>query len=112
MTDPYAETSFEAFWPHYVRMHSRPETQRMHLVATMSFGALVVAAVAKRSPALLLLAPIADYAIAQTSHRVFEKNRTLPWKNHLWHARAELRMAMHVLRGTMQDEVDRSLAGQ
>jgi hypothetical protein len=42
MLDPYSASSFEAFWPHYVRLHSRPETQRLHAVATLTFGALVL----------------------------------------------------------------------
>jgi hypothetical protein len=102
--DPYAARTFEEFWPHYARMHARPETQALHAVATLSCGALVVLGVVLRRPSLLVLAPIVDYAIAQSSHRVFERNRTQPWKNHAWHARAELRMLRRVLTGTMPAE--------
>lgn len=105
--DPYAARSFEEFWPHYVRLHSKPETQKLHALATLTFGALAVGGIALRRPLLVALAPLADYAIAQTSHRVFERNRTTPWKNHAWHARAELRMLRLVLRGKMKDEVRR-----
>lgn len=107
MLDPYAVESFEEFWPHYVGLHSRPETQRLHAVATLTFGALVIGGIVTRRPALIFLAPLADYAIAQTSHRVFEKNVTTPWKNHAWHARAELRMLRLVLTGKMAKEVAR-----
>jgi hypothetical protein len=60
-----------------------------------------------KRPTLIFLAPLADYAIAQASHRVFEKNATTPWKNLAWHARAELRMLRLVLTGKMAREVER-----
>lgn len=104
---PYDAPSFEAFWPSYVRMHTRPETQVLHAVATLSAITLVAAGVVTMRPSLVVLAPVVDYAVAQTSHRVFEKNRTTPWRHHAWHARAELRMLWLVLRGRMRAEVAR-----
>lgn len=101
MDDPYAARTFEEFWPHYARMHAHPETQALHAVATLSCATLLALGVARRRPSLLVLAPLVDYAIAQSSHRLFERNRTTPWKNHAWHARAELRMLRRVLAGTM-----------
>ncbi len=95
--NPYDVKSFEEFWPHYLAMHSRRETQCAHALATLSFVALVAVGFARRQPAFFVLAPMVDFAIAQTSHRLFERNRTMPWKNPLWHARAEVRMA----RGTL-----------
>jgi hypothetical protein len=109
VSDPYTARSFDEFWPHYVRMHSRRETQLAHAMATTTCGALMIAAMAKRSPALLLLAPIVDHAIAQVSHRAFQKNATTPWKRPSWHARAELRMLRLVLTGRMRAETRRHL---
>jgi hypothetical protein len=106
--DPYAARTFEEFWPHYVRLHTRRETQALHAVATLSCVTLLGAAVVLRSPLLALAAPLADYAIAQASHRVFEANRTTPWKNQLWHTRAELRMLRLVLTRRMSREVARA----
>lgn len=102
--DPYSVRPFEEFWPHYVRLHRRPETQAMHAAATLSCVALLGAAVVFRSPILAVCAPLVDYAIAQASHRLFEENRTTPWKNQLWHTRAELRMLRLVLTGRMRSE--------
>ena len=103
--DPYAVSSFEAFWPHYVRLHQRPETHRWHAVATCSSLLFIGLGLALENPFLLVLGPLADFSIAQSSHRRFEKNRTLPWKNLLWHTRAELRMFRLVFTGRMQAEV-------
>ena len=79
----------------------------LHAAASLAFGALALGGLALRKPLLLALAPLADHAIAQVSHRLYEKNRTSPWKNPAWHARAELRMLRLVLRGRMAAEVQR-----
>ena len=105
---PYDAATFEEFWPHYVRLHTRPETQTLHAVATLTCIGLLGAAVVLRNPLFVLAAPLADYAIAQVSHRVFEANRTTPWKNQLWHTRAELRMLRLVLTRRMAREVARA----
>jgi len=110
--DPYAVATFEAFWPHYVALHTRPATHMLHAVATLSCLGLLGAAVIMRQPLLALAAPLVDYAVAQTSHRLFEANRTTPWKSPLWHARAELRMLRLVLTGRMAREVDAHLHRQ
>ncbi len=103
--DPYAVASFEEFWPHYVGLHTRRETHLLHAAASMACLGLLGAAAITRQPILALAAPLVDYAIAQTSHRLFEANRTTPWKNQLWHTRAELRMLRLVLTGRMAAEV-------
>ena len=103
----YDVRTFEEFWPHYVRLHTRPETQRLHAVASLSCIALLGAAVATKNPLFLVLAPLADYGVAQISHRLYEKNRTTPWRKQTWHTRAELRMLRLVLAGRMRAEVAR-----
>ena len=105
--DVYAVREFEDFWPHYVRLHTRSETHALHAVATLSCLGLLGAAAVMRQPVLAVLAPLVDFAIAQASHRVFEENVTTPWKNQVWHTRAELRMLRLVLTGRMRAEVDR-----
>src|SRR5262245_27311242 len=105
--DPYAVTNFEAFWPHYVRLHQKPETEKWHAVATLASGSLLAAALLHKSLLLLAPAPVANHLIAQSSHRLFEKNESTPWRNPLWHTRAELRMLKLVLTGEMAREVRR-----
>ncbi len=105
--DVYAVHAFEDFWPHYVRLHTRHETHLLHAVATLSCLALLGAAAITRQPWLAAAAPLVDFGIAQASHRLFEANVTTPWKNQLWHTRAELRMLRLVLSGRMAAEVQR-----
>ena len=103
--DAYAVHTFEDFWPHYVRLHTRPETHALHAVATLSCLGLLGAAAVTRQPVLAVMAPLVNFAFAQASHRIFEENVTTPWKNQLWHTRAELRMLRLVLTGRMRAEV-------
>jgi hypothetical protein len=105
--DPYRVADFEQFWPHYVRLHTRRPTQFLHALATCTCAALVAVGLARRSPLLVALGPLSDYLIAQASHRFYEQNRTMPWRNTLWHTRAELRMLRLVLTGRMGSEVER-----
>ncbi|MCB9594598.1 MAG: DUF962 domain-containing protein [Sandaracinaceae bacterium] len=93
----YEAETFEAFWLEYQRAHADPTTRRWHAVATITAGTLLAAGAITRSPLLLLAAPLADYAIAQTSHRAVEGNRTQPWRRPHWHARAELRLCRQTL---------------
>jgi hypothetical protein len=106
----YAVRRFEQFWPHYVRLHTRRATHLFHAAGSLGCIGFLVAAALTRHPALSLFGPMVDYGLAQASHRLFEKNRTTPWKNQLWHTRAELRMLGLVLSGRMGAEVTR-LAG-
>jgi hypothetical protein len=105
--DAYTVGSFEEFWPHYVRLHQKPQTHWFHAAATSSAALLVGCALVRRQPLFLLAAPLIDHLIAQTSHRLFEHNQSTPWKNHAWHARAELRMLRLVVTGRMRAEVAR-----
>jgi hypothetical protein len=107
MIDAYAVRRFEDFWPYYVRLHTRSTTHVGHAIASTGCIALLVAAALFRQPWLAVLAPLVDFAVAQASHRLFEQNRTTPWKNQLWHTRAELRMLRLVLTGRMGAEVKR-----
>jgi len=101
------EGGFEEFWPHYVRLHTRRETHVLHAAGSLGCIGLLVTGVVTAQPALFLLGPIVDYGLAQASHRLFEKNRTTPWKKQTWHTRAELQMLRLVLTGRMRAEVAR-----
>ena len=105
--DAYSVHTFEDFWPHYVRMHTQRATHVCHAAGSLACIGLVVTAALTAQPVLAVVGPLVDYALAQASHRLFEANRTMPWKNQLWHTRAELRMLRLVLAGRMQSEVER-----
>ena len=97
----YDAADFEEFWRGYLALHARKVTQRWHAVATLAAATLIVLAIVLRQPLLLVAAPIADYAIAQASHRLFERNVTRPWAHPRWHLRAELRLFRRTVRGVI-----------
>jgi hypothetical protein len=96
--DLYRAKSFGEFWEHYQQLHSHPRTRAAHALATATALGMFALAVKRRSVWLALLAPVVDYAIAQTSHRR-DGVRTTPFRKPLWHARAEWRL----FRTTMRD---------
>lgn len=103
----YEAPDFDAFWRIYVQMHHGKTTRTLHFVATTAAMACVAQALRTRKLRWLLVAPAVDYAIAQSAHRLFENNRTQPYRNPPWHLRAELRLWWLTLTGQMDDEVAR-----
>jgi hypothetical protein len=103
----YDAPDFESFWRAYVMAHRSPATQRAHAVATTLMLACVAQGVRTRRLRWFALAPLVDYVIAQSSHRVVEHNRTQPWRDTPRHLRAELRMWRYTLTGRMAREVER-----
>ena len=93
----YAARDFESFWAEYLKLHSQPATQRMHLLATSAALGIGATAIATQTWWLLGVAPLADYGIAQLSHRAIERNATQPYRHPTWHVRAELRLARRTL---------------
>jgi hypothetical protein len=105
----YRAGDFEQFWRIYVRMHHKPATQRIHAVATTCAMLAIAHGLRMRRLRWILFAPLVDYAIAQSAHRLVESNRTQPYRNPPWHLRAELRMWFLTITGQMADETRRAL---
>ena len=84
----YDAPDFESFWRAYVMAHRSPATQRAHAVATPLMLACVVQGVRTRRLRWFALAPLVEYGIAQSSHRVVEHNRSQPWRDTPRHLRA------------------------
>jgi hypothetical protein len=108
MTDLYASPDFDAFWHAYQELHADPRVRVAHAIATASAGALLVAALVLRSPALAIAAPLVDFAIAQASHRA-TGTRTQPYRKPWWHLRAELRLFAGTLNRALRSV---SIAGR
>jgi hypothetical protein len=102
--------SFEEFWPFYVSQHSKKATRTLHFVgSTLALGA-VAAAVVKRSPALLLGAPLAGYGFAWVSHFFVEQNKPATFTYPLWSLMGDARMWWLTANGQMDAEVERVAA--
>lgn len=97
----YEAEDFDEFWAHYQEVHASRSVRAAHAVATSLALLLLARAIAKRSLVTALAAPIVDYAIAQSSHRL-EGERTQPMWRPWWHLRAELRLFRGTLRSVRQ----------
>ena len=96
--------SFATFWPRYLRAHSDPKTRAFHVAGTLAATGLVVAAVATRKPLLGVLALVAGYGPAWTSHAFIERNKPETFRAPFASLAADYVMAWHVLRGTIDEQ--------
>jgi hypothetical protein len=99
--------SFEEFWPHYLRAHSRPETRALHLLGTTVGGIGLVSGILSKNKKYLALALIGSYGSAWLGHYAFEKNSPATFKNPLWSLQADLKMYQLWLSGGLDAELRR-----
>lgn len=67
--------NYRAFWPFYVREHSRAETRLLHFIGTSAAIALLIVAAVLAEPWLLLPAVVSGYFFAWIAHFFVERNR-------------------------------------
>ncbi len=109
MSDTPEFASFEEFWPFYVREHSSKTNRRLHFAGTSLALGCVATAVVMRKPLLLLAAPVLGYGGAWVGHFFVEKNRPATFKYPLWSLMGDFKMYGMILRGRMDEEVERVL---
>ena len=101
-------TSFEEFFPHYLREHAKPETRAIHYAGTLLAIALMVYAVVTGTWWLLLAAVVTGYFFAWVGHFFVEKNRpatfTYPW----WSYISDFKMLFLWLTGRLGPELERA----
>jgi hypothetical protein len=105
-----AIASFEEFWPHYVRAHSKKWNRRLHFAGTTAALAVAGLGVVTWRPSLLLLAPVVGYGPAWIGHFLVEGNVPATFGHPLWSLKADLIMWAKMIEGSMDAEVERVLA--
>jgi hypothetical protein len=109
MPEPPAEkafTTYEEFWPFYVREHSKPMTRALHFAGTTLGLILLVFFVVIGRWYLFPLFLVVGYGFAWFAHFVVEKNRPATFKYPLWSFISDFRMMWYMLTGRMAREVE------
>lgn len=101
-------TTFAAFWPFYLREHSKPRTRALHYAGTTLVVLILLFAVLTGRWLLLLAVPLAGYGFAWVAHFGVEKNRPATFTYPLWSLAADFRMWWLWLTGRLASELDRA----
>ena len=104
--------TFSAFWPHYLREHSRPGTRALHYVGTTLVVALAIFALVTGRWLWLLAIPLAGYGFAWLAHFAHERNRPATFTYPAWSLAADFRMWFFWLTGRLGPELDRAGVGR
>jgi hypothetical protein len=108
-SSPNRPANFDEFWPIYVRAHSHQLNRTLHVIGTSLALACVLAAIVKRRPWVLLLAPVFGYGLGWCGHLV-ERSRPSSFSHPIYSVRANLRLWWKTIAGDMDAEVARILA--
>ena len=100
-------TRYAAFWPYYLREHSKPLTRSIHIAGTLAALAVLVFALLAALPGLLPAVPLAGYGPAWGAHFLVEKNLPATFRYPLWSLLSDLRMALLWTAGGLESELQR-----
>ena len=99
-------TTYEEFWPFYLKEHSDRITRALHFVGTNLAIAASIAGILV-NPWWFAAAPVAGYLFAWAGHLIFERNRPATFTYPLWSLRADFRMWAFMWRGRLSEELRR-----
>ena len=105
-------SSFEDFWPFYVRQHSKSGTRTLHFAGTTAGLFFLAGAMASRRPVLLLWGLVLSYGLAWVGHFFIEKNRPATFQHPAWSLRGDFRMYGLMWRGRMVEEMASIVAAE
>jgi hypothetical protein len=102
-------SSFQEFWPFYVREHSRPGCRWLHFIGSTGGIICLILTLVTGNLWLLLLGFVLGYGFAWTGHAFIQHNRPATFKYPLWSFMADWKMWRLMLLGRMSAEVQRAL---
>jgi hypothetical protein len=99
MADRPSFPTYEAFFPYYVAMHSKPLTRKVHFVGTTLGLVVALTGAVLRRPKLLLGLPGFGYGFAWPAHWFIEKNNPATFGHPLWSLRGDFEMIRYMVQG-------------
>lgn len=101
--------SFDAFWLHYLRVHSSPRTRRIHYIAiTVGIVGVIVGAFVDDYGLIAIGSIIAAYLIAWSAHATIEHNLPAFFEAPFWSLAAGMRMYVTWLTGGLDKQLRRA----
>ena len=101
-------TTFEQFWPHYLREHAKPGTRTYHYIGTALGLIAIAAAVVTGNWLLILLVPLLGYGFAWVSHAFVERNKPATFTYPLWSLMSDYRMFFLAMTGRIRPELEKA----
>ncbi len=92
-------STFDDFYPIYLREHTNIWCRRLHFFGTCGVISLLVLFFFTGTPMLLALLPIMGYGFAWTGHYAFEKNHPMTFRHPLFSLMGDFRMFWDILTG-------------
>lgn len=102
MTNP---TSFDEFWPQYLRAHSHPTTRALHIGGTAVGLGCAALFLATGRPRWAVAGLVTAYAAAWAGHALVERNVPKTFSHPFWSVRGDFRMLRLALKGKLSKEV-------
>ena len=101
-------TSFEEFWPYYVREHSTAGCRALHFIGSALGIVCLATTFVTGNLWLILLGLVLGYGFAWIGHFFIEHNKPATFQYPLWSFRADWKMWFLMLTGRMRMEVERA----
>ena len=93
--------TYDAFFLHYLREHSKPGTRAWHYVAAAGSLGCLAWGIFAGPWWVALLAPVAGYGPAWFSHMAIERNRPATFRHPLWSLLGDYHMTFLALTGRL-----------
>jgi hypothetical protein len=100
--------TYAAFWPHYLREHSKPATRNIHFLGTALATSGALALIVTGNWWFLAAALIGGYAPAWIGHFFIEHNRPATFTYPLWSLASDYRMAWTWITGRLPSELSKA----